>query len=74
MNNLIIILRNKKTNDIYKYLGEDKYINLTTSKDGEIKKEIVANLFAINVELTQLITEHSIIEDLIKTLKLKIEK
>lgn len=68
------IVRNIQNNRLYKYLGDDIYLNLATGAQGKIEPEVATPVFKINLEATELIGEYPIIEDLIKALNLKIEK
>lgn len=65
------IVRNVQNSDLYEYLGENKYKNLRTGKEGVVDEETAARVFKINLEATQLIGENPIIADLIKSLNLK---
>lgn len=68
------ICRNIQNNDIYRYLGNDEYVNLRTGKQGKIKPDVAQKVLKINLEATELINENPIIEDLIRTLNLKFDK
>ena len=67
------IVRNKKTNDIYRYVGDNVFKNIRTEVEGKVSDEAAKKTFVINLDATELINEHPIIEDLIRTLNLKIE-
>lgn len=67
------IVRNNKTNDLYRYLGENKFRNLRTGVEGIVSDEAARKTFVINLEATQLINENPIIETLIRTLNLKFD-
>lgn len=74
INNGIAIVRHIKTNKLYRYLGNDEYINLFTGKSGKVKPEDAQKMFIINLEMTQLISEYPMIEEMITRLKLIIDK
>lgn len=67
------IVRNKKTNFLYRYEGDNIFTNLSTGVSGKVSDKAAQETFAINLEATQLINGNPIIETLIRTLKLKIE-
>lgn len=67
------IVRHKKTNYLYKYLGDNIYQNIITDVKGEVSEETAKNIFAISLDATVLISEYPNIEKLIKSLELKIE-
>ncbi len=68
------IVRNKNTNDLYRYLGENKFRNVRTGKEGVVDEEKAKEIFNINLEATAILNEYPEIENLIKTLNLKIDK
>lgn len=68
------ILRNIQNNNLYKYLGENRYRNLLTGVEGEINEEVARKIFKINVEMTVLCAEYPIIEETIKALQLRMDK
>ncbi len=68
------IVRNIQNNDLYRYLGENRYRNIRTGQEGEITEEMAKKVFKINIEATFLIEENPLIEKLIKSLNLKIDK
>ena len=68
------ILRNIQNDRLYKYLGDDTYLNLASQKEGKIEPEMAQKVLKINLEATQLIGEYPILEELICKLDLKIEK
>lgn len=67
------IVRNKKTNDLYKYLGNNEYINLRTKQQGLIDESIANKVFNINLDATVLLNEYPEIQKLISKLNLKIK-
>lgn len=68
------VLRNIKTNDIYLHISDNKFRNLRTGVEGEIPDQTLTNIFRLNMEATILINEYPLIENLINSLNLKIEK
>lgn len=68
------IVRNIENNDLYRYLGGNKFRNIRTGNEGDIGDEQAIKVFRINLEATGLCNEYPEIENLIKTLNLKIEK
>lgn len=67
------ICRNIQNNDLYRYLGENKFRNLRTGNEGVLEDENAREVLKINVEATVIINEYPIIEDLIKKLNLKFD-
>jgi hypothetical protein len=67
------IVRNIQNNDLYEYLGNNKFRNLRTLKEGNIDEETAQRIFNINMESTILISQYPMIKELINTLRLKIE-
>ena len=67
------IVRNKKTNFLYKYIGDNIFENIATGIIGKVSDEAAQKTFVINLDATELINEHPVIEKLIRTLNLKIE-
>lgn len=68
------VVRNKKTNDLYFYLGENRFRNLRTGVEGVVSDDAARNTFVINLEATELINKNPIIENLIRSLNLKFDK
>ena len=67
------IVRNKKTNFLYKYIVDNIFENIATGIIGKVSDEAAQKTFVINLDATELINEHPVIEKLIRTLNLKIE-
>lgn len=67
------IVRNTQTNVLYRYLGNNKYRNLCTGVEGEIKEELAKKIFKINLEATAICEEYPLVEQLIKSLNLKLD-
>lgn len=68
------IVRNIQNNQLYRYLGENKYRNIMTGVEGEITEEVAKRIFKINLPMTELCEEFPNIEILINVLKLKMDK
>ena len=69
------IVRNVENNLMYAYLGEDKYQNLITGKEGIVAPETAQKIFRINVEATYFYIHYQEqFLNLVKTFNLKIEK
>lgn len=68
------VVRNIQNNDLYVYLGDNKYRNMRTGKEGVVDEETAQKLFKINVEATAIWLEYPILEDLISSLNLKFDK
>lgn len=67
------IVRHKKTSIPYEYLGENKFRNLVTLKEGFVPDEKARENFVINVEASQIINDYPIIKNLIHLLNLKLD-
>ena len=67
------IVRLKKNNVPYKYLGNNKFKNLITLKEGEVVEDKAKEIFAINLDATVLFNQYPEIKNLIHTLQLRIE-
>lgn len=59
---------------MYQYFGQNRYKNLRTGVEGVVSDEVAQRCFVINLEATQLLYEHPVLEDLIRTLNLKFDK
>lgn len=68
------ICRNIQNDDLYRYLGDNKFRNLRTGSEGCIEPEMAKNILKINLEATELLNENPLIEEMIERLKLKIQK
>lgn len=66
------VLRNIQNNDAYLHLGGDKYRNLRTGNEGEIKPELASVIFNINIQLTVMLSENPFLEKMISKLNLKL--
>lgn len=67
------IVRNIQNNDLYEYLGENKFVNLRTRQAGTIDDETAARVFKINLEATELIAKYPHLKDFIHTLGLRFD-
>jgi hypothetical protein len=65
------MVRNLQNNDIYEYLGENKFRNVRTGKEGIIDETKAKDVFKFNIEVTEMINEFPIIETMIQKLNLK---
>ena len=68
------IVRNIENNDLYRYLGENKFRNVRTGKEGVVEDEQARKVFKINLEATEICNQYPEVENLIKTLNLKYKK
>jgi hypothetical protein len=68
------IVRNIQNNNLYRYLGDNKYRNIMTGIEGEIDEAVASRIFKINLELTDLCENFPNIEIMINKLKLKSDK
>lgn len=69
----MVIVRHKKTNVLYEYLGDNRYRNTITLKEGTVDEKIAKDVFNINLDATVLLNQYPEIKNLIQTLKLVIE-
>lgn len=67
------IVRHIKTNVLYRHIGGNKFRNLITGKEGEVAEETAREIFKINVEATMIINEFPEVENLIRTLNLRLD-
>lgn len=70
----IAVVRNIQNNDPYCYYGNNQYKNMRTGVQGEIPVETAQKIFKVNIELTAMVNENPLVEDLIEALNLKIDK
>lgn len=61
-----VLVVNKKTRVLYKYLGDDRYQNLITMVEGKLTPEDAKKYFTIPVRLNYLIQENENILSLIE--------
>jgi hypothetical protein len=67
-------VRHKTTNDLYQYFGQNRFKNLRTGVEGSVSDEVAQRCFVINLDATEILHYHPIVEDLIRTLNLKFDK
>lgn len=67
------IVRNIENNDLYRYLGGNKFRNIRTGNEGAVTDEQAQKIFKINIEATEILNEYPEVENLIKTLNLKFD-
>lgn len=65
------IVRNIQNDDLYRYLGNNKFRNIRTGVEGVIDNESAKRVFKINAEMTVLCNEYPIIEEMVKKIGLK---
>jgi hypothetical protein len=65
------IVRNIKTNDLYRYNGENSFTNIRTGVSGKVTDEAARTTFVINVDATIIMNEYPMVEKMIKALNLK---
>lgn len=64
------ICRNIQNNGFYRYLGDNRFLNLITQQEGEVDDETARKVFKVNAEATIILHEYPLIEELISKLKL----
>ena len=67
------IVRNIQNNQLYRYLGDNKFRNIVTGKEGLVEDEKAREVFKINVEATAILNEYPLVEELVEVLKLKFD-
>lgn len=65
------IVRNIQNNDLYRYLGENKFRNIRTGKEGVVDNETARKVFKINLEATEILNSYPECEILIQKVGLK---
>lgn len=68
------IVRNKKTNDVYEFLGGNEFQNLRTGTKGTVPDDKAKEVFNISVPLTVMVDINPNIKELINRLGLVISK
>lgn len=68
-----VVVRHKKTNDVYQYLGQNVFRNVRTGGEGSVSDEVAQRSFNINLDATELFNEHPILHDLVRILNLKFD-
>lgn len=69
-----VLVKNKKTNDIYEHHGGTSYTNLTTQKQGDIPDELASKVFVVPVSLNSICNEYPNVLMLIEKFSLKLEE
>lgn len=67
------LLKAKNGNNIYAYIGDDKYVNLTNGGSGKIHKEDASRLFVIPLCLNNMAQENPILIDLISKIGMTLD-
>ena len=67
------IVRNIQNNDLYEFFGENKFQNLRTQKEGVVSDEQAKDIFKINIEATEIISEYPLVAELINKCNLKFD-
>ena len=65
------ICRNVQNQDLYEYLGGNKFKNIRTGKSGDVDETKAAEVLKFNVEASTILNEFPNVELLIKQLNLK---
>lgn len=65
------IVRNIESQDLYQYLGENKYRNLRTNVEGIVPENLAQRIFVINLEATYMLHNCPGFCELINKLNLK---
>lgn len=67
------ICRNIQNNGIYEYLGDNKFKNIVTGKEGVVTDEQAKDIFKINLAATELIAEYPLLKEFIQKCSLKFD-
>lgn len=67
------IVRNIQNNELYLYLGDNKFRNLNTGKEGVIDDEMAQKVFRINLDATAVWYANPLFEEMVKRLNLKFD-
>ncbi len=67
------VVRNIQNEDLYEYFGENKFQNIRTKKEGVVSDEQAKEIFKINLEATELISEYPLIAEFINKCNLKFD-
>lgn len=73
----IVLVRNKQTNHIYQWnedVGITNFTNLTSGVTGDIPRELANIVFSIPITLNRMVTENSVLFEMIKILNLQYDK
>lgn len=69
----IAIVRNIQNNQLYMYLGENRYKNMISGIEGEIDPQVAQKIFKINLNATMICSEFPLVQELIKRLQLTVD-
>lgn len=69
-----MILKSKKTNEIYLHHGEDKYENLSTGGRGRIPDDVISNLMDKDEAMTNMAEKNPLLIDLVKAMGASIDE
>ena len=67
------VVRNKKTQDVYFYEGENTFTNIRTGIGGKVSDAAAQKTFSISPELSILLNEYPLIAELINKADLTTE-
>jgi hypothetical protein len=67
------IVRNIQNNQLYQYLGGNKYKNLITGVEGEVSEDMAKKIFKVNLQATKILNDFPVVEKLISELGLTID-
>lgn len=70
---MIPVVRNIFTDELYKFVGGNIFVNIRTRKTGEVSEEKARTVFKFNIEATEMINEYPEVENLIRSLNLKFD-
>lgn len=65
------VVRNIQNDDLYIFLGGNKFRNMRTSNEGTVDDDTARKIFKVNVEMTQIFFEYPLVEEFIKRMNLK---
>ena len=67
------VCRNIQNDQLYFFEGGKTFRNIRTGQAGDVEEEKARDVFRFNMQATELINEYPIVEEMIKTLNLKID-
>lgn len=67
------VLRNVRTNDLYRHIEGTTFENIRTGGRGEVDAEKAKDIFVINIAATMIFNEFPLVEEMVRLLDLKIE-
>ena len=68
------VLRNIQTNDVYRHLQGNTFKNLRTGVSGDIPEDLANKILRIDYNASMMLNKYPHLEELIFTLKLKLDK